>query len=78
MLLLFQYCTSHNLINNQQFNVKAILQKKKKDSNLCQTYIHIRTYIHIAITFKLKRISLFWYIDNFLDNSLENWFTFEK
>ena len=68
MLLLFQYCTSHNLINNQQFNVKAILQKKKKKIPIHVKFIYIYEF-DIAITFKLKRISLFWYIDNFLDNS---------
>ena len=68
MLLLFQYCTSHILINNnRQFNVKAILQKR--DSNLCQTWSDL-IYIYgfdNALTYKLKSISLLWYLDNFLE-----------
>ena len=66
MLLLFQYCTSHilrNNYNNQQFNVKAVLQKKKKkkDSNLCQNWsdlIYIYKFDN-ALTFKLKSTALF-------------------
>ena len=61
------YITHPNKHNNQQFNVKAILEKK--DSNPCQTLSDL-TYIYEfdnAISFKLKSISLFWYLDNFLE-----------
>ena len=40
---------------------------KKKDSNPCQTWgdlIYIYEFDN-ATTFKLKSISLFWYLDNF-------------
>ena len=62
------YITHPNKHNNEQFNVKAILQKK--DSNPCQTWsdlIYIYEFDN-AITFKLKSILLFWYLDNFLEN----------
>ena len=70
-MLFAQYCTSHPFKhNNEQFNVKAILQKKKnKDSNPCHTWsdlIYINKFDN-AITFKLKSISLFWYLGNFLE-----------
>ena len=62
------YITHPNKHNNQQFNVKAILQKK--DSNSCQTWSDLiyRYEFDNAITFKLRSISLFWYFDNFLEN----------
>ena len=44
-------------------------KKKKKESNPCQTWsglIYIYGFDN-AITFKLKSISLFWYLDNFLE-----------
>ena len=47
--------------------MKAILQKK--DPNPCQTrsdMIYIYEFDN-AITFKLKSISLFWCLDNFLE-----------
>ena len=62
------YIRHPNKHNNQQFNVKAILQQKKKDSDPCQTWsdlIYIYEFDNV-ITFKLKSISLFWYLDNFL------------
>ena len=73
--LFFNYCkcccslyiTHPNKQNNQQFNGKAILQKKK--SNPCQTWSDL-IYINEldnTIIFKLKSILLFWYLDDFLE-----------
>ena len=61
------YIKHPNKHNNQQFNVKAIL--KKKISNACQTWSDLISIYEFdnAITFKLKSISLFWYLDNFLE-----------
>ena len=62
--------THPNKYNNQQFNEKAILQKKRfQPINPCQTWgdlIYIYKFDN-AITFKLKNVSLFWYLDNFLE-----------
>ena len=62
------YVKHPNKHNDQEFNVKAILQKKK-DSNPCQTWsdlIYIYEFDN-AIIFKLKSISLFWYLYKFLE-----------
>ena len=41
------YITHPNKHNNHQFNVQAILQKKKKkDSNPCQTWGDLYTYMN--------------------------------
>ena len=54
--------------DSQQFNVKAILGKKKFQSmlNLEWPDIHIYQFDN-AITLKHQSNSLFWYLDNFLE-----------
>ena len=64
MFLFFQYCTSYILIN-----IIIPKQKKKKKYNPCQTWsdiIYIYKFYN-AITFTLKSILLFWYLDNVLE-----------
>ena len=67
VVLSILYVTHPNKDNNQQFNVKAILQKKK-GFNPCQTWSELICIYELdnAITFKLKSISLFWYLDNLI------------
>ena len=67
VVLSILHITHPNKYNNQQFHVKAILQKQ--DPNQCRTWsdlIYIYKFNN-TITFKLKSISLFWYLDNFLE-----------
>ena len=63
------YVKEPNKHNNQQFNVKAILQKK--DSNLCQIWSDLKNIYKFdnTIIFKLRSIVLFCYLDNFLDKA---------
>ena len=62
------YITHPNNIIIINSIVKAILQKK--DSNPCQIWSDL-IYIYEfddAMTFNLKSILLFWYLDNILEN----------
>ena len=55
-----------NKHSNQQFNVKVILQKNSNPCQTCSDLINIYKFDN-ALTFKLKSISLFWHLDNFLE-----------
>ena len=69
IVLSIMYVKEPNKHNNQQFNVKAILQKK--DSNLCQIWSDLKNIYKFdnTIIFKLRSIVLFCYLDNFLDKA---------